>query len=139
MTSVVNRSKNIGTWAESRVVAYLQANDFPGAKRRALAGALDEGDILVCPDVIVEVKGGLKAESASDNQLKAWRAEMERERVNAKVHLAFLVVKRKGHGAAKVGGWMVIPTESNSECEMLTKFRLDEYLDNFLIPHYGEE
>jgi hypothetical protein len=121
------------------VVAFVQANGFPDAKRRALAGALDEGDILVCPDVIVEVKGGAAAESASDGQLGAWRAETEKERIHAKVHLAFLVVKRKGHGAAKVGGWTVVPTESNSELGMLTKFRLDEYVDNFLIPHYGEE
>ena len=136
---MVNRSKNIGTWAESRVVAYLQANDFPNAKRRALAGALDEGDILVCPDVIVEVKGGHEAENASDGQIKAWRTETEKERIHAKVHLAFLVVKRKGHGTLKVGGWTVVPTENNSELGMLTKFRLDEYVDNFLIPHYGEE
>jgi hypothetical protein len=135
----VNKSKNIGTWAESRVVAFLQANDFPDAKRRALAGALDEGDILVCPGVVAEVKGGHAGEDASDGQLKAWRAETERERIHAKAHLAFLVVKRKGHGVLKVGGWTVVPTESNSELGMLTKFRLDEYVDNFLIPHYGEE
>jgi|SRR5450759_3976104 len=136
---MTNRSKNIGTACESLVVKYLQANGFPDAKRRALAGAFDEGDILVCPGVIVEVKGGLAAESASDGQLKAWRAETVKERNNARVHLAFLVVKRKGHGAAKVGGWTVIPVESNSELGMLTKFRLDEYVDNFLAPHYGEE
>jgi len=120
---MVNRSKNIGTSAETHVVRYLQANGFPNADRRALKGSLDVGDILVCKGLIVEVKAGAAAENASDGQLRLWCAETSREKVNAKADTAFLVVKRAGHGVAKVGGWQVVQNDGG----MLTKFRLDEY------------
>jgi hypothetical protein len=120
---VTNRSKNIGTAGETRVVRYLTANGFPEAERRALAGQQDKGDILVCPGVIAEEKAGLAAEKASDHQLRLWCEETERERQHAGASHAFLVVKRAGHGATKIGGWYVV----RNEFDMLTKFRLDEY------------
>ena len=120
---MTNRSKNIGTSAETHVVRYLQANGFPHADRRALKGSLDVGDILVCKGLIVEVKAGAAAENASDGQLRLWCAETSREKRNAKADTAFLVVKRKGHGIAKIGGWYVVQDDGG----MLTKFRLDEY------------
>jgi len=121
----VNRSKSIGTSAETHVVRYLQANGFPHADRRALKGSLDVGDILVCPGLIVEVKAGAAAENASDGQLRLWCAETAREKVNAKAETAFLVVKRKGHGAAKVGSWWVVQNDGG----MLTRFLLSEYVE----------
>jgi hypothetical protein len=102
---------------------FLNANGFPEAERRVLHGAKDVGDILVCPGVIAEVKGGHAAEEASDNQLRLWCMETEIERLNAGAEHAFLVVKRKGFGSAKVGGWWVV----NNHFEMLARFRLDEY------------
>ena len=121
---MTNRSKNIGTAAETHVVRYLQANGFPHADRRALKGSLDVGDILVCPGLIVEVKAGVAAENASDGQLRLWCAETAREKVNARAETAFLVVKRAGHGVGKIGGWHVVQNDGG----MLTKFRLDEYV-----------
>lgn len=121
---MVNKSKNIGTSAETHVVRYLQANGFPHADRRALKGSLDVGDILVCPRLIVEVKAGAAAENASDGQLRLWCAETTREKRNAKADTAFLVVKRKGHGVAKLGGWWVVQSDGG----MLVRFRLDEYV-----------
>jgi hypothetical protein len=55
---MTNRSKNIGTAAETAVVKAARAYGFPGAERRALHGSTDLGDILLCPGVIVEVKAG---------------------------------------------------------------------------------
>jgi len=121
---MVNKSKGIGTAAETHVVRYLQANGFPNADRRALKGSLDVGDILVCPGLIVEVKAGAAAENASDGQLRLWCAETEREKLNAKAETAFLVVKRSGHGVGKIGGWFVVQNDAG----MLTRFRLDEYV-----------
>lgn len=118
------KSKQIGTREETRVVNYLKANGFPEAARRVLHGSADLGDILVAKDVICEVKGGAAAETASDGQLRLWCSETERERVNAQAKHAFLVVKRKGHGDAKVGGWWVVFNTHG----MLTRFRLDEYV-----------
>ena len=130
---MVNRSKNIGTSAETHVVRYLQANGFPHADRRALKGSLDVGDILVCKGLIVEVKAGAAAENASDGQLRLWCAETAREKVNAKAETAFLVVKRSGHGVGKIGGWYVVQQDGG----MLTKFRLDEYTNFLKVLGFG--
>ena len=130
---MVNRSKNIGTKAESQVVAYLRANGFPAATRQPLKGSLDEADILVCPGLIVEVKAGAAAENASDGQLRLWCAETVREKVNAKADAAFLVVKRSGHGVGKIGGWFVVQNTG----DMLTRFRLDEYVSFVKRLGYG--
>jgi hypothetical protein len=121
---LTNRSKNIGTAGETAVVKYLRRTGFPEAERRALAGQQDKGDILVCPGIIAEVKAGYAAEKASDHQLRLWVQETERERVNADAEHAFLVVKRLGHGATKIGGWHVV----RNEFDMLAKFRLDDYV-----------
>ena len=130
---MVNKSKACGTSAETHVVRYLQANGFPHADRRALKGSLDVGDILVCPGLIVEVKAGAAAENASDGQLRLWCAETVREKVNAKADAAFLVVKRSGHGVGKIGGWFVVQNTG----DMLTRFRLDEYVSFVKRLGYG--
>jgi len=129
----MNKSKQVGTAAETHVVSYLQANGFPHADRRALKGSLDVGDILVCPGLIVEVKAGAAAENASDGQLRLWCAETAREKVNARAVTAFLVVKRSGHGVGKIGGWHVVQDDGG----MLTKFRLDEYCNFLKALGYG--
>jgi hypothetical protein len=101
----VNKSKNIGTWTETRVAKFLQANGFPEADRRPLKGSLDEGDVLATTGLIFEVKGGKRAEQASDEQIEQWMIETENERRNADAEFAYLVTKRKGKGAAQVGAW----------------------------------
>ena len=121
---MTNRSKNIGTKVETQIVNYLHTVGFPKAVRRALAGSLDVGDILVCEGLIIEAKGGAAAENASDGQLRLWCAETAREKVNAQASHAFLVVKRKGHGVGKVDGWFVVRNDGG----MLVRFRLDEYV-----------
>ena len=122
---MVNKSGNIGTWGETHAVNFLRFKGFHDADRRALKGALDQGDILVCKGLIVEVKAGHAAEDASDEQLRKWCVETAREKVNAKAETAFLVVKRKGHGAAKVGSWWVVQNDGG----MLTRFLFSEYVD----------
>ena len=121
---MTNKSKSIGTKVESQIVNYLHIVGFSKAHRRALAGSLDIGDVLVCEGLIIEAKGGAAAENASDGQLRLWCAETEREKANAKADEAFLVVKRKGHGVGKVGSWFVV----HNEAGMLTRFLLGEYV-----------
>ena len=121
---MTNRSKNIGTRVETQIVNYLHTAGFPKAKRRALAGALDEGDILAAEGLIIEAKGGAAAENASDGQLRLWCAETLREKANAGADAAFLVVKRKGHGVTKIGGWWVVQNDAG----MLVRFLLSEYV-----------
>lgn len=129
---MTNKPKVIGTQAETRVVNYLKRSGFPHAERRALAGQQDKGDILVTRGLIAEVKAGAMAEDASDERLRGWCAETERERINAEADHAFLVVKRKGHGVHKIGGWHVVTNDMG----MLVKYRLDEYVA-LMVKLYG--
>jgi hypothetical protein len=95
---MTNRPKQIGTRGETAIVNVLRANGFGGAERRALAGALDLGDILICPGVIAEVKWGKHAKTASLNDVCRWIGETQRERMNARAALGLLVIQRNGVG-----------------------------------------
>jgi hypothetical protein len=102
---VTNKPKAIGTAAETAVVRALRTLGFPHAERRALTGALDQGDITGCPGLVFEVKGGNAAKVASDAQISAWLAETEAERINARADIGILVLQRRGVGAANAGRW----------------------------------
>jgi len=121
---MVNKSKNIGTKFESQMVNFLRANGFEKAKREVLHGSIDEGDVFPCEGLMFECKAGAQAENASDEQLRKWCLETETERINARVKVGVLVVKRKAHGVTKMGGSWVVQNDAG----MLTRFRLDEYL-----------
>jgi hypothetical protein len=108
----MNRSKNIGTAAETAVVNHCKSSGFPGARRVALAGALDRGDVSLTDHVILEVKAGVQAHAPTPLVIEHWMAETEAERVNACASHAFLVTKSKGHGAASVDKWHAYVTLS---------------------------
>lgn len=102
---MVNRPKNIGTAAETAVVRVAHTRGFPGADRLTQRGRHDRGDIGLAPGVILEVKAGHAAETASDAQIDAWLHETETERANAAADVAILVTKRKGHGPTNAHRW----------------------------------
>lgn len=104
----MNRSKQIGTAAESAVCAYLRTHGFHGAERRALAGAFDLGDITGCGPLCFEVKAGAAAASASDGQVDKWLAETEVERQNSDSDFGLLVMKRAGIGPNRAGEWWAV-------------------------------
>lgn len=99
------RPKDIGTAAETAVVKALRRLGWPDAERRALTGALDQGDITGTPGVVWEVKGGQQTLAPSDNQIAAWMEETEVERVNAAATIGVLVLQRHGVGAANAHRW----------------------------------
>lgn len=99
------RPKDIGTAAETAVVRALRTLGFPHAERRALAGAQDLGDITGTPGVVWEVKGGQQTRQPSDEQIAAWMAETEVERVNAGAGVGVLVLQRHGVGPANAHRW----------------------------------
>ncbi|MFI7628440.1 hypothetical protein [Microbispora rosea] len=103
-----NKSKEKGTAAETAVVKVLRANGFPHAERRTLKGIHDQGDITGCIGLCFEVKGGDAAKNASDNQITAWIAETETERINASADIGILVVQRRGVGPANADRWWAI-------------------------------
>ena len=108
----MNKSKRIGTTAESAVVKFLTTHGWPSAERRALHGAQDQGDITGCPGLVWEVKGGEAARAASGDGAEAmiarWQWQTETERRNADADIGVLVVARQGFGPARVGRWWAI-------------------------------
>lgn len=90
------RPKDIGTRAESAVVAYLQAQGFP-AERRALAGVNDRGDVAGLPGIVIEIKDHGKME------LAGWVDESERECLRGELPVVWH--KRRGRGSP--GDWYV--------------------------------
>lgn len=104
----MSKSKAIGTKAETAVNKAFRRLGFPFADRHVMKGALDEGDLWLCPGVIVEVKGGHMAWEASDNRIESWLSETDREKGNANADVAFLVIQRKGVGEANAQRWWAI-------------------------------
>ncbi len=102
------RPKDIGTEAETAVVRVMNGAGWPHAERRALRGNLDCGDITGCPGLVIEVKGGKAAKTASDGQVTAWLDETETERVNARADIGVLVMARAGIGPANAHMWWAI-------------------------------
>jgi hypothetical protein len=90
----VSRERQIGTAWETKVVEFLRANGFPFAERRALAGALDKGDITGIPGVVVEAK----REQRTD--LSGWLREAHTERDNAGADIGVVWAWRRGKGSA---------------------------------------
>ena len=103
-----NPSKDKGTAAETAVVRLATAMGIP-AKRVALAGAADQGDVWLWPEgdgarVVVEVKSRTKAWTWTEVQ--KWWAEAEAESLRVpNCDVALLVVKRPGSGAPSAADW----------------------------------
>ncbi len=105
----MSRSKAIGTsQGETPFVNWAKENGFPFARRLALSGSTDEGDVLLDPvanDVIVEVKAGKVAERSEPAWLADAMSQLDAEAANFGARRAFLVTKRKGYGEKRVGEW----------------------------------
>lgn len=131
----MSRSKDIGTLAETMVTRWFATHGFPHAKRLVLHGSKDIGDVSLGDGipVVVEVKGGSAAESASDQQMRLWLRELHTEMNNASEsgtgHYGVLVVKRKGFGATKVGGWWALTIQPDLP---IVRWRLDEFTERYL-------
>jgi hypothetical protein len=101
---VVNPPKAKGTAAETAVVRLAEACGIP-ARRVALAGAADQGDVHLWDGrVVIEVKSRKSWPSWLD--VDAWFREAESEAARVgNCDVAALVVKRPGHGPARAGDW----------------------------------
>jgi hypothetical protein len=90
---MTNRSKAKGTTFESEVVRLAKEMGYAKARRIALAGTNDQGDVDLLGDMTVIIE--CKAHAAwSDGQVIVWLGDTERERVNAGADHGFLVLKR---------------------------------------------
>lgn len=103
-----NKSGEIGTKTAEALARWLQANGWPSAERRALHGSEDLGDLIGCPALVWQSKGGHAAEEASDAQLAEWLTATEQQRVRAKADYGILVCKRRGYGMGRAGQWWAV-------------------------------
>lgn len=90
----MNPSKQKGTAFETAVVRYLQANGFPQAERRALAGKDDRGDVSLGSGYTDWV---LEAKATKSIDLAGALNEASREAANAKAPYYAAVIKRRNH------------------------------------------
>ena len=102
---MTNKSKSLGTEAETAVVRYLVDNGWPNAERRAMRGQFDYGDVTGTPGLCWEVKAGKVAEAAADCDVRAWQDQTDVEKANSKAAVGILVMKRRGKGTANVHQW----------------------------------
>lgn len=102
----MSKAKQKGTAAETAVVKWLNANGFPTAERRALAGINDMGDITGIPGLVIEIK------NHKSYKIPEWLKETMVEKANAKADHAILVIKPNGVGDTRVGDWWVVLTLS---------------------------
>lgn len=108
---MVNRSRNIGTAAESAVVKVLRANGWGNAERPALRGAgRDQGDVTGCPGIVFEVKAGKMYATLGPAVVAEALRQTEVERVNAAADVGILVIARRGRLAPH--WWAVVPLSS---------------------------
>jgi hypothetical protein len=98
----MSKAKQKGTAAESALVKYLVGQGFPGAERRALTGAFDQGDITGTPCLAWEVK------NHKTYKFPAWLEETENERKNASADFGILIVKPNGVGLTNQGQWWAV-------------------------------
>lgn len=99
---MVNKPKKKGTAAETFVVRYAKANGFPEAGRKVQKGSKDEGDLDLCPHVVVEVK--------ADKGLAypQFLRETEAERVNAGAAVGVCVIKPPGVAGGRMNLWWML-------------------------------
>ena len=98
----MSKARQKGTAAESAVVRFLRAHGWPFAERRALTGALDQGDVTGTPGICWEVK------NHRSYKFPEWMRETVEETENAGAEVGVLVVKPNGVGITAVGDWWCV-------------------------------
>lgn len=107
----MSRAKQMGTAVETAALRYARERGFAAARRQALAGSGDIGDIELLPaatdrgPVIIECKRAHRGV-----QLTGWMRQTAVERANAGASFALLVAKQLGMGDRNVGSWFAACT-----------------------------
>lgn len=105
---MANPPRQKGTAAETAIVRWARVNGYPHADRQPLRGK-DQGDITLCPGVIVEAKSyRLPTGNPTPGQLTEWMRQTEVERENARADIGVLIVKRPG--TTDVARWFAYVT-----------------------------
>lgn len=89
----MNRSKALGTSAETAITKALVEEGWLHAERRALAGSLDRGDINLGGFPVV-----IESKNCGTTTIPAWLREVETEKSNAKAEIGVVWHKIRGRG-----------------------------------------
>lgn len=141
----MNKPKNIGTAAESAVVKFMHSigYDATNALRMTLSGAADVGDVWchhADGTLVIEVKGGESARSASHGQITAWLAEAVTEADNTRRKLdrritPVLVLQTRGVGVNRAGDWRAYMRASDylglGNADYVISMRLRDLMSEF--------
>jgi len=100
----MSRQKAKGTAAETALVNYLRVSGYPDARRKALTGSADQGDVYWLPNITTEVK------SVRTPKYGEWLRQAEAERVNSGDDYGIVIHKPHGTGLADTGNWHVVMT-----------------------------
>ena len=105
-----NKNKAKGTSFETLLVNYLKEQGFPHARRTALAGENDAGDIHgVVQNCVVQncdipsKEIAIQAKNQKAFKLSEWLNDTVKQASKLHMGIPLLVVKRPGKGAAAVG------------------------------------
>jgi hypothetical protein len=104
---MVNRSKSIGTSAESELVRWLHGHGFGSSERVALHGKDDQGDVWTRTQrgrIVWEVKAGAQVTGAYTSDTKKWVAEAVKECENSRSAIGVLVTRT--HGVKGDAKWL---------------------------------
>jgi hypothetical protein len=100
---MVNKPKIAGTNAEGWVRNYAQETYWPTARRLALAGKNDIGDIDLHPKIMVEVKASTRA-----LLIGPWMRETDVQQYRKQADYGLLVIKTKGYGLQNAGRFLTV-------------------------------
>ena len=114
---MVNKSKIRGTAFETAVVNFLRANGFPFARRLALAGSADLGDLSLGDTppggpVVIECKDHAKID------LSGFLTELDAECSNAGNEYGIVVIKRRGKNVSQAYVVTTLERWANDRKEM---------------------
>ena len=88
-----NPSKAKGTRAESKVVKFLESYGIK-AKRKALTGSKDEGDVCLTDlNITLEIKAGKQTANPNRTQLEMWLDQANVESRNSQTVCYLCVVR----------------------------------------------
>ena len=90
---MTNKSKQKGTRAETKVVRFLESHGLP-ARRKALSGSKDQGDIeLIGRRISIEVKAGKQTASPNRSSLEDWLKQSDAEGRNSNTLCVLCVLR----------------------------------------------
>ena len=131
----MSKAKAKGTRAETNVVRYLESFGIK-ARRKALAGSNDQGDIemydapRLFEPVTIEVKAGKQTANPNRTQLEEWLRQSWKEAENSESPIGVLVVVRYQRKLKDADVW--VQGYDADGCFSIRHLWLDEFARQYI-------